>query len=87
MLVHHVDLNVGCTPAQWPADFVHATLSRVVAALRARGDTPAMRLRPTRAGTGAGAGAGAWTGGSDAVYDLGGAPDAPVVRGTRSWPG
>ncbi|WP_329179398.1 maleylpyruvate isomerase family mycothiol-dependent enzyme [Streptomyces sp. NBC_01477] len=87
VLVHHVDLNVGYPPAQWPADFVHAMLGRVVAALRARGDTPAMRLRPTGAeagnGNGSGARAGIGAGGSDAVYDLGGAPDAPVVRGPR----
>jgi maleylpyruvate isomerase len=44
VLVHHVDLRAGFTPADWPAGFVRATLADVVAALGGRPETPAMRL-------------------------------------------
>ncbi|MDH6574632.1 GNAT family N-acetyltransferase [Kitasatospora sp. MAP5-34] len=33
--VHHVDLDAGYTPAQWPADFVHSMLGRVAASFSA----------------------------------------------------
>ncbi|WP_406438487.1 maleylpyruvate isomerase family mycothiol-dependent enzyme [Streptomyces sp. NBC_01613] len=50
VLVHHVDLGAGYTPAQWLAEFVDAMLSRVVASFSAREDAPAMRLHATDTG-------------------------------------
>lgn len=50
VLVHHVDLGTGYTPAQWPADFVGDMLSRVVASFHGREDAPAMRLHATDTG-------------------------------------
>lgn len=47
VLVHHVDLAAGYTPAHWPADFVHAMLGRVVASFAGRDEPPAMRLHGT----------------------------------------
>jgi maleylpyruvate isomerase len=47
--VHHVDLEVGYTPAHWPADFVRRQLGRVVQDRRPRDDTPPMTLRATDA--------------------------------------
>ena len=60
VLVHHVDLDAGFTPAQWPPDFTGAVLARVAAALAARPDAPAVRLRATERA---------------AAYDLGAAHD------------
>ncbi|WBP91030.1 maleylpyruvate isomerase family mycothiol-dependent enzyme [Kitasatospora cathayae] len=66
VLVHHVDLDAGFTPAQWPPDFTRAMLARVAAAFAARPDTPAVRLRATDTG---------------AAHDLGAAgPRAPLAR-------
>ncbi|MFI9366212.1 maleylpyruvate isomerase N-terminal domain-containing protein [Kitasatospora sp. NPDC053057] len=66
VLVHHVDLDAGFTPAQWPPDFTHAMLARVAAALAARPDAPAVRLRATDTG---------------AAHDLGAANSrAPLAR-------
>ncbi|MEV0806789.1 maleylpyruvate isomerase family mycothiol-dependent enzyme [Micromonospora sp. NPDC050200] len=43
--VHHVDLDVGYRPADWPAAFAHHLLHEVVTGLAARTDVPAMVLR------------------------------------------
>jgi maleylpyruvate isomerase len=69
VLVHHVDLDAGYTPAQWAADFVHAMLSRVVAAYSARDDAPAMQLHATDTGT---------------RYDISTVQTAPVIHGPQS---
>ncbi|MCX4726734.1 maleylpyruvate isomerase family mycothiol-dependent enzyme [Streptomyces sp. NBC_01306] len=47
VLVHHVDLNAGYTPVQWPSHFVHDMLDRVVKSFSARENAPAMRLHAT----------------------------------------
>ncbi|MFC7548573.1 maleylpyruvate isomerase family mycothiol-dependent enzyme [Plantactinospora sp. GCM10030261] len=44
--VHHVDLDAGYAPADWPAAFAHHLLHEVVADLGRRPDAPAMVLRP-----------------------------------------
>jgi maleylpyruvate isomerase len=44
VLVHHVDLDAGYTPGDWPPDFVATMLDRIVASLAVRPDTPALRL-------------------------------------------
>jgi maleylpyruvate isomerase len=44
--VHHVDLDAGYRPADWPPGFAHRLLHEVVAGLAARSDAPALRLRP-----------------------------------------
>lgn len=70
LLVHHVDLDAGYTPARWPADFVAAMLGRVVASFTPRAGAPAMRLHATDTG---------------ALHTVGRAgDDAPTVRGTQS---
>jgi maleylpyruvate isomerase len=71
VLVHHVDLDTGYTPAQWPADFVHAMLGRVAASFSARADAPAMRLHATDTDT-------------DTWYDIGTARPAPAIHGLAS---
>jgi maleylpyruvate isomerase len=43
--VHHVDLDLGYTPAHWTASFVRRQLARTVEDFRTRTDTPAMALR------------------------------------------
>jgi maleylpyruvate isomerase len=48
--VHHVDLNAGYAPADWPASFSHRLLHEVATGFAARDDAPAMVLRPTDAG-------------------------------------
>src|SRR5262245_33027217 len=40
--VHHVDLDLGYTPAHWTASFVQRQLSRTAEDFRSRPDTPAM---------------------------------------------
>jgi maleylpyruvate isomerase len=45
--VHHVDLDVGYTPAHWPAPFVRRQLDRVAEERRLRDDTPPLTLRAT----------------------------------------
>lgn len=44
VLLHHVDLDAGFTPADWPADFGADMLRRVTASFADREDAPAMRL-------------------------------------------
>ena len=43
--VHHVDLDLGYTPAHWTAWFVRRQLARTAEDFRSRPDTPAMTLR------------------------------------------
>ena len=43
--VHHVDLDLGHTPAHWTAAFVRRQLRRTAEDFRARPDTPALTLR------------------------------------------
>jgi maleylpyruvate isomerase len=69
VLVHHVDLDAGYTPAQWPADFVHAMLGRVVISFSTRDNAPAMRLYATD---------------TDAWYDINIAQPTPVIHGAQS---
>lgn len=69
VLVHHVDLDAGYTPAHWPADFVHAMLDRVVASFGARDHAPAMRLHATD---------------TDTWHDIGITRPAPVIHGPQS---
>ncbi|MGW4566477.1 maleylpyruvate isomerase family mycothiol-dependent enzyme [Streptomyces sp. NPDC004561] len=69
VLIHHVDLDAGYTPAQWPTDFVRDMLGRVVASFSTRDGTPAMRLHATDTEIG---------------YDIGTARQAPVIHGTQT---
>lgn len=48
--VHHVDLDAGYTPADWPAAFSHRLLHEVVTGFAERDDAPALLLRPTDTG-------------------------------------
>jgi maleylpyruvate isomerase len=43
--VHHVDLDVGYTPAHWGVSFVRHQLTRTADDFRSRPDTPAVTLR------------------------------------------
>lgn len=45
--LHHVDLDVGYTPAHWAVPFVSRQLARTVEDRRLRDDTPPMTLRAT----------------------------------------
>lgn len=69
VLVHHVDLDAGYTPAQWPAPFVHDMLDRVVTSFSARDDAPPMRLHATD---------------TDTRYSISGAQPAPEIHGVES---
>ncbi|WP_280417708.1 maleylpyruvate isomerase family mycothiol-dependent enzyme [Nocardia carnea] len=51
--IHHVDLNAGYLPAQWPADFVAELLAEVAADLGARPDVQPFEIRATDTGFGA----------------------------------
>jgi maleylpyruvate isomerase len=44
VLVHHVDLNAGYGPVDWPPDFVALMLGKVVGSFAARPDAPVLRL-------------------------------------------
>jgi maleylpyruvate isomerase len=44
--IHHVDLAAGYRPADWPEDFVTATLPEVAGSFAGREDTPPCQLRP-----------------------------------------
>ena len=44
--IHHVDLDAGYRPADWPASFVAANLARVAGDFAGRGDAPACLARP-----------------------------------------
>lgn len=69
VLVHHVDLGAGYTPAQWPAEFATDLLARVVAAFDGRADAPAMRLHATD---------------SDTSYEVRATRDTRTIRGPRT---
>ncbi|MFJ5924602.1 maleylpyruvate isomerase family mycothiol-dependent enzyme [Kitasatospora sp. NPDC092948] len=78
VLLHHVDLDAGWTPARLPADFVDTMLGRVVASLGARAETPAMALYATDTGA-------RYRLGGGARYRLGGgARPVPAVHGVQS---
>jgi maleylpyruvate isomerase len=42
--IHHVDLDLGYTPAHWPADFVEPMLHRVAGDFSVRADAPELTL-------------------------------------------
>lgn len=69
VLVHHVDLRAGATPAGWPAAFVADELNVVTAAFGAREDPPAVRLHATDTG---------------ARYEVTTGGDAVTVRGSQA---
>jgi maleylpyruvate isomerase len=50
VLVHHVDLNAGFQPGDWPDDFVETTLSTVTAAYSGRDRVPDLCLVATDTG-------------------------------------
>lgn len=50
VLVHHVDLDAGFTPRDWPPGFAARTLESVVASYARRDDAPRLRLRATDTG-------------------------------------
>ncbi len=50
VLVHHVDLDAGFTPGDWPADFTARLLTSVTASFACRADAPDLRLRATDTG-------------------------------------
>lgn len=56
--IHHVDLAAGYRPADWPDDFVTASLPRVARSFAGREDAPACLVQP--AGLGPWAGKGEW---------------------------
>jgi maleylpyruvate isomerase len=67
--IHHVDLDAGYRPADWPASFVAASLARVAGDLAGRADAPAFLARPD---------------GLDAVYPIGPAGPGPASTGPAS---
>ncbi|MFE9102317.1 maleylpyruvate isomerase family mycothiol-dependent enzyme [Actinomadura geliboluensis] len=50
VLVHHVDLDAGFTPGDWPADFTARSLTSVTASFVRRADAPDLHLRATDTG-------------------------------------
>jgi maleylpyruvate isomerase len=62
--IHHVDLDAGYRPADWPASFVAANLVRVARDFAGRADAPALLARPD---------------GLDAVYPIGPAGPDPAL--------
>jgi maleylpyruvate isomerase len=62
--IHHVDLDAGYRPADWPASFVAANLVRVARDFAGRADAPALLARPD---------------GLDAVYPIGPDPASQVT--------
>ncbi|WP_433476112.1 maleylpyruvate isomerase family mycothiol-dependent enzyme [Spirillospora sp. CA-142024] len=50
VLVHHVDLDAGFTPRDWPAAFTTRMLASVTASYARRDDAPDLRLRATDTG-------------------------------------
>ncbi|GAA1792642.1 maleylpyruvate isomerase family mycothiol-dependent enzyme [Actinomadura chokoriensis] len=50
VLVHHVDLDAGFAPGDWPADFTSRMLAGVTASFARRDDGPALRLHATDTG-------------------------------------
>jgi maleylpyruvate isomerase len=50
--IHHVDLDAGYRPADWPASFVAANLARVARDFAGRADAPACLARPDGLDTG-----------------------------------
>ncbi|WP_433466190.1 maleylpyruvate isomerase N-terminal domain-containing protein [Spirillospora sp. CA-128828] len=50
VLVHHVDLDAGFTPRDWPAGFTTRMLASVTASYARRDDAPDLRLRATDTG-------------------------------------
>ncbi|WP_083598495.1 maleylpyruvate isomerase family mycothiol-dependent enzyme [Actinomadura madurae] len=69
VLVHHVDLQVGFTPDDWPADFVADELDVVTTALNRRENAPPMRLHATN---------------TDVRYDISAGNDSPMIRGRQA---
>lgn len=68
ILIHHVDLDAGYTAADWPDDFTHDLLTRVIRSFSARADAPAMRLHATDI---------------DHWYEVSPPGGAPEIHGTR----
>lgn len=50
VLVHHVDLDAGFAPRDWPAEFTARSLDRVAASFARRADAPDLLLRATDTG-------------------------------------
>jgi maleylpyruvate isomerase len=50
VLIHHVDLDAGFTPDDWPPDFTDRQLTSVTAAFARRDDAPDLRLHATDTG-------------------------------------
>ncbi|MFA1538005.1 maleylpyruvate isomerase family mycothiol-dependent enzyme [Actinomadura monticuli] len=50
VLIHHVDLDAGFTPDDWPADFTARLLTSVTASFARRDDGPDLRLHATDTG-------------------------------------
>jgi len=69
--IHHVDLDAGYRPADWPASFVTANLARVARDFAGRADAPACLARPD---------------GLDAVYPIGPPGPEPPSQVTVSGP-
>ena len=68
VLIHHVDLDAGYTPAQWPTDFVQFMLRLAVSALSKRDAVPAMSLTTSDTAT-------SYDVGPAAAFTL----DAPII--------
>jgi maleylpyruvate isomerase len=69
VLVHHVDLDAGYAPGDWPPAFIDAMLERVVAAFGSREGVPPVRLYATDTGS---------------RYRIGSSSGAVAVRGPRA---
>ncbi|QKW40160.1 maleylpyruvate isomerase family mycothiol-dependent enzyme [Actinomadura sp. NAK00032] len=50
VLIHHVDLDAGFTPDDWPADFTSRYLTDITASFARRPDGPDLRLHATDTG-------------------------------------
>lgn len=72
VLIHHVDLRAGYTPAQWPVAFIQDMLGKVAAVFASRGDAHAMRLHATDSEKD-----------GDAWYEVGIGGSALEIHGTR----
>jgi maleylpyruvate isomerase len=69
--IHHVDLDAGYQPGDWPADFVQVALARVARDFAGRADAPRLLACPE---------------GQEAAFPIGPAGPGPASTVTVSGP-